>query len=425
MQSGLSWLISVVTFCLVAATSCGAEDTPGTKKIIVTGTGADSEQALKNAFTVAVETSVGTLIDAKSQVDKSDEIQEQIITASNGFIQSYEIIKEWSEGGLHHSRIEAVVQLRQLRQKLETIGVISAEVSGGNLAARVQTERAAENGGAALIAKHLEELPGAILRVKLSGEPVPERGSNDGITRLMIPVTVTVDQSEYANTVEEFEGVLEKLALFRESLPIQLPPVEKQRDQFVYGFANLCSSGVTLMADSCFRAYENYGIGQGTSTLARLQDFERAIEHRLSSLGNISVGSICKRIRATGGTTVTVYALDKYALESVPLQAGVGVELQAKLLDGTGEEIDAAVHVLAFPNAGPYSPFILSRFVDNNHNERPSFRVCPGFRYNGDGAQSLVVSWSGSIPADVKTSELNRLKEIRLKVTWKAHHPNY
>ena len=129
------------------------------RKVIATGAGLDADGALKNAFKVAVEEAVGTLVDTETIVREDDTIQEKILSASNGFIKSYEPIRQWIDNGLYRCRIEALVEIRKLKERLAAANISTLAVSGTDLAARLQTDTSAVEGAAAILNKRINDFP--------------------------------------------------------------------------------------------------------------------------------------------------------------------------------------------------------------------------------------------------------------------------
>ena len=87
-------------------------------EVIVTGVGTDPEKAAQNAFSQAIEQTVGVLVDAETVVKNDQLIRDEILTYSRGYVEKYEIVKRWQEDGLHHATIRASVARDKLVEKL-------------------------------------------------------------------------------------------------------------------------------------------------------------------------------------------------------------------------------------------------------------------------------------------------------------------
>src|ERR1700756_1122681 len=111
------WVFAAV-YVFLAVQNLAHGESQEIRKVTATGAGLDVDAALKNAFKVAVEEAVGTLVDTETIVREDDTIEEKILSASNGFIKSYDLIRQWNEDGLIRCRIEALVEIRQLKERL-------------------------------------------------------------------------------------------------------------------------------------------------------------------------------------------------------------------------------------------------------------------------------------------------------------------
>ena len=93
------------------------------KNIIVTGYGANREQALNNAFKTAIEQYVGVIVDTDTMLKNGRLIKDNILTASNGFIQTYKELSVNEENGLFEVRIEAVVKSQKVFKKIKSLNM--------------------------------------------------------------------------------------------------------------------------------------------------------------------------------------------------------------------------------------------------------------------------------------------------------------
>jgi len=110
MQSGRKfngWWVSALIFSVLTVQSFAQSDGQELRKVVATGAGMNEDQALKNAFTIAVQQVVGTIVDTETIVREDDTIRERILSASNGFIKSYNVIRQWQQDGLHHRSVSA------------------------------------------------------------------------------------------------------------------------------------------------------------------------------------------------------------------------------------------------------------------------------------------------------------------------------
>lgn len=100
-----------------------------TEEVIATGFGMDKKQALDNAFRDAVKQSVGVVIDSETMLANDEIIKDQILTASNGFITKYDIVKESVDNGLTQVTIKATVKNQNIQEKVKSLNIATHKVS--------------------------------------------------------------------------------------------------------------------------------------------------------------------------------------------------------------------------------------------------------------------------------------------------------
>ena len=52
---------------------------------------------MQNAFSEAIEQTVGVLVDAETVVKNDQLIRDEILTYSRGYVEKYEIVRRWEE----------------------------------------------------------------------------------------------------------------------------------------------------------------------------------------------------------------------------------------------------------------------------------------------------------------------------------------
>ena len=103
---------------------------PQAKEVVVIGIGTDTEKALQNAFSQAIEQTVGVLVDAETVVKNDQLIRDEVLTYSQGYVEKYDIVKRWEEGGLRHVEVQATVARSKLAEKLKSMKFAVKEVTG-------------------------------------------------------------------------------------------------------------------------------------------------------------------------------------------------------------------------------------------------------------------------------------------------------
>jgi hypothetical protein len=110
-----------------------------TETVISEGVGKTAEEALRDAFRSAVRQVDGAVVDAETLVKNDEIISDQVLTYSDGFIQTYQELSSQEEGGLFRKRIAAQVVRRSIVARLQGMSVTVKPIEGKDLAAAVVT----------------------------------------------------------------------------------------------------------------------------------------------------------------------------------------------------------------------------------------------------------------------------------------------
>jgi hypothetical protein len=130
-----------------------------TETVISEGVGKTAEEALQDALRGAVRQVVGAVVDAETLVKNDQIITDQVLTYSDGLIQSYKELSSQEDDGLFRKRIAAQLVRRSVVARLQGMSVTVKPIAGKDLAAAVVTRQEARENGAALLQKCLAELP--------------------------------------------------------------------------------------------------------------------------------------------------------------------------------------------------------------------------------------------------------------------------
>lgn len=124
-------LLSADTFSLGGNKKVVASKTsPQTRVVITTGYGTDKELALKNAFKSAVEQYVGVVVDADTIVKNDKIIKDEILTASNGFIEKYKELSTEKIDGLIEVNIRAIVKSQKVFNAIKNLNITTIKLNG-------------------------------------------------------------------------------------------------------------------------------------------------------------------------------------------------------------------------------------------------------------------------------------------------------
>jgi len=94
---------------------------PQSEPLEATGYGISEEKALTNAMQNVIQEYLGALVDTELRINNDEIINEEIITASNGYIDSYKKLSSNKAGGIYTVEIEAIVKHQVLNNKISAM----------------------------------------------------------------------------------------------------------------------------------------------------------------------------------------------------------------------------------------------------------------------------------------------------------------
>lgn len=139
-------LINLFLFIsLFAVNITYAEVNNNNNTVIATGYGISYDASLNNAFRDAIKQFVGIVLDSETILANNEIIKDEILTLSNGNIESYEVINKTEEDGLFIVEIKAIVKNRNIQNKIsEKISLSTNTQLDTNKIAEVITKRDTE-----------------------------------------------------------------------------------------------------------------------------------------------------------------------------------------------------------------------------------------------------------------------------------------
>ena len=127
------FLILVLAAFLISSTALA-------KNVTVTGVGSTSAEAENDALRMAVENTLGVLIDSNTLVEKNVVIRDQIYTQSRGFVSDYKVTKREQTADGWRVTIDAVVDDQpnsKLMSELTRLGIIDVQLRNPKIAVYV------------------------------------------------------------------------------------------------------------------------------------------------------------------------------------------------------------------------------------------------------------------------------------------------
>jgi hypothetical protein len=184
---------------------------------VVTGVGTDSDKAVQNAFSQAIEQTVGLLVDAETVVKNDQLIRDEILTYSRGYVEKYEIVSRWQESGLHHAKIQAVVARDKLVAKLKGIKIATREVSGELPSRQFQFDAKNEEQVSEMFKRAMADFDMVKLTtVGIIGKPEVTRDSDNA--KVHIKIKISPDMDAWRQFSQSIRPILARIAVRRAAL---------------------------------------------------------------------------------------------------------------------------------------------------------------------------------------------------------------
>lgn len=222
------------------------------------GIGATPEMALKDALSQAVQQAAGTIVDAKTLVKNEEVVEDKILTASDGFIRSYEKYGEPRQNrqGLWTIRIKATVVMKPLKQKLQETGILVQDVgnSAQNQWAEIVSKQSSQQDVPAMLENLFKKYPvESMLTAHVFDEKgrlenlqlyFPEKGRvRDGKVKVSMGVLVGIDREKFQKQfLPELLFLLDKVAP-KKSRPFWARGDKFQNISFGFSYDGSISSG--------------------------------------------------------------------------------------------------------------------------------------------------------------------------------------
>lgn len=186
------------------------------KRVVVEGVGPTVEEARKNAVRAAVVATVGEMVDAETLVENDEVVQDQILTYSNGYVDTMEVLSTKTDAsGFVTLRVRADVRKSQLQRKLTEVMATTADADGESLFAemlsRQNSVEDADKMFAKVFAGHREDLlleAGVVLRE--NGKPAIELEPNTG--KVTVSVRLAVNDKAWSAWVSDAQKRFEEMS---------------------------------------------------------------------------------------------------------------------------------------------------------------------------------------------------------------------
>ena len=186
--------------------------TAAVTEVDVTGVGLTPDAAEQNAYTRAIENTVGVLVDAETLVENDRIIRDQVLTFSRGFIEKFEVIRRWDEG-LKFVYARATVRVNELQEKLQSTGLATRKFDGRAEFLKLIHERKAEENAAEIFQKEMVGFrPDRIAKLSLIGN-LEVRSRDEDWATIRLKASLTPHDDNWRAFSARLRSLLSYLAL--------------------------------------------------------------------------------------------------------------------------------------------------------------------------------------------------------------------
>jgi len=187
------------------------------KVIIATGYGVNEQKAKQSAFVAAIEQYVGVVVDSETIVQNGKLIEDNILTASNGFIKTYEVLSTKAEDGLVEIKIKATVKSQKLFNKIKSLNITTITIDNAkDAAARITTKLKSKKDAAKILRKTVGEFFSTssmqeMLKLEITGVKVQEDKVKNDRVPIEIKYSMSLDYDVYIQKIKKMEKVFKNL----------------------------------------------------------------------------------------------------------------------------------------------------------------------------------------------------------------------
>ncbi|MFW5817939.1 MAG: hypothetical protein ACOCWV_05295, partial [Planctomycetota bacterium] len=157
------WILLGLTLAAIVlpAAPAVAQDTPKVEDVVtvvVTGSGTDKEEAVRDAKRKACEKGAGTFIYSQSKVKDFVLIKDTILTRSNGFVQKFTILNTDEEDGIVTVKAKVVVSVKGLADAWGVVKNLLSEMGRPKVMVYVSEKIDKENQDSSRVQTQVEKL---------------------------------------------------------------------------------------------------------------------------------------------------------------------------------------------------------------------------------------------------------------------------
>jgi hypothetical protein len=211
MKQPSPFLLAACTTILFALPAVAAE----TQLVTATGYGMNVEEAKKAAVRAAVESVVGTLVDAETLVENDELVRDKILSYSAGMVEDVKIVGEPTRNpaGLMAVPVRVKVKKTQLAERVKATIKTSAKIDGESLYQKASFNQENNKDAAAIMRKLFspERMQG-LLKFEPDIEGRRKVSVNQATGEVSVPFKGGINMEVYKQWTDEIIGKLGPMA---------------------------------------------------------------------------------------------------------------------------------------------------------------------------------------------------------------------
>jgi hypothetical protein len=167
--------------------------------------GVSLQEAREQAFRMAVERAVGTVISSETEVQDSRITRDEVISYASGYVDRYELINQATVNGRVRVHMRVWVAHSRLSQRLLNRSEDRGRVEGGKITEQIRSIQHERHSGDRLLESVLRDYPARAYDVQLHRTEV--RLDTDRSPYLLIPFTLNWNQHYLTSLSEALKSV--------------------------------------------------------------------------------------------------------------------------------------------------------------------------------------------------------------------------
>lgn len=217
-------LATLISISLLGLSSAKTTDNKNSI-VLANGFGITKEKALANAFRDAIKQYVGIVLDSETILLNDQLIKDQILTLSNGSIESYEILNESQEDGIYIIEIKAIVKDQNIQNQIDSSISSKSSITFDNKImtqmknsqARLETKEETSDDQGLFVNKYLNDFKNtgldSVLSVTITDLKLNLSPLDDTRLNYDLEYNLSFNLSKYQTAIDQLENNFRKIGL--------------------------------------------------------------------------------------------------------------------------------------------------------------------------------------------------------------------